>query len=277
MILSEKIKLLRKESHLTQEELAEKLDVSRQAITKWETGEGMPDVENLKQISELFDVTIDELVKDAEDVTIKEKEPHGYIEEIEINHGKHFDIHISEARELHIMPNTEEKVKYELFSDQEEPKDAFKIKVDDRFDRMDINIKNKKGMECSKINLYLPEKYIDEIELKSKLKTLGIAGLEFEKLEFDGDLKYLNAEDVKAKIVLNASKCDIEARFNKLEGDLEINTIHSTSRVMLPKGTEYKTIVKGTGNHFMNTSESKDAEHSIELNGIGSKLIVMEH
>ena len=56
MLFTEKLKMLRKEKNLTQEELAEKLNVSRQAITKWECGDGTPDIENLKQISILFNI-----------------------------------------------------------------------------------------------------------------------------------------------------------------------------------------------------------------------------
>ena len=50
MLFNEKLKLLRKENNLTQEELADKLNVSRQAITKWESREGLPDIINLKKI-----------------------------------------------------------------------------------------------------------------------------------------------------------------------------------------------------------------------------------
>ena len=61
-MLSEKIKELRKKNGLTQERLAEELNVSRQAITKWETGEGSPDIENLKNIALYFHVSVDYLV-----------------------------------------------------------------------------------------------------------------------------------------------------------------------------------------------------------------------
>ena len=44
MLFSEKLKLIRTRNNLTQEELAEKLNVSRQAITKWESGDGIPDI-----------------------------------------------------------------------------------------------------------------------------------------------------------------------------------------------------------------------------------------
>ena len=73
MLFSEKLKLFRTSNGLTQEELAEKLNVSRQAITKWESGDGIPDIDNLKQLSILFGITIDELVKDDKIIKIKGK------------------------------------------------------------------------------------------------------------------------------------------------------------------------------------------------------------
>jgi len=75
MTFSEKLKEARKNSGLSQEQLAEKLCVSRQAVTKWETGKGLPDVENIKAISSLLNVSIDYLLSDEEcDVSeIREK------------------------------------------------------------------------------------------------------------------------------------------------------------------------------------------------------------
>ena len=66
MIFSEKLQLIRKSKGMTQEMLAEKLDVSRQAVAKWESGQGYPDISNLIQISNLFNVTVDYLVRDQE-------------------------------------------------------------------------------------------------------------------------------------------------------------------------------------------------------------------
>ncbi len=61
-ILGSKLYELRKNSGLSQEELAEKLNVSRQAISKWECGESMPDTDNLITISRLYKISLDELV-----------------------------------------------------------------------------------------------------------------------------------------------------------------------------------------------------------------------
>mgnify|MGYP004494137209 CR=1 FL=1 len=278
MLFNEKLKMLRKENNLTQEKLAEKLNVSRQAITKWENNEGTPDIENLKQISILFDTTIDELVKDEKNITIGVKEKYTYIQELEINHTKHFDINISASNEVNIKPNVEEKVKIELLSNEEENLIGnFNIKFDDLYNRLDIGIKGKKQTKDIIMNIYLPEKYINHIELKSKIKRLNIANIEFKKLEYDGELKYLNVRNSKGEIALNTTKCDIEVNYDKLDGILEINTINSTARIELPKGTEYKTVLKGIRNEFIDTINTEDAQNVIELNGINSKLMVIEY
>ena len=56
MSLAEKIAYLRKRNSLSQEELSERLDVSRQAVSKWEAAESVPDIANLVRISALFGV-----------------------------------------------------------------------------------------------------------------------------------------------------------------------------------------------------------------------------
>ena len=61
-ILAEKLYVLRKQSGISQEELADKLGVSRQAVSKWERGEAMPDTENLIAISKLYKTSLDELI-----------------------------------------------------------------------------------------------------------------------------------------------------------------------------------------------------------------------
>ena len=67
-MLSEKLYKLRKNSGLSQEQLAEQLNVSRQAISKWEQGTATPESEKLISISNYFDVTVDYLLKeDTED------------------------------------------------------------------------------------------------------------------------------------------------------------------------------------------------------------------
>ena len=62
MTFGEKLKEIRKRFGLTQEKLSELINVSRQAITKWENDEGLPDITNLQELSKLFGITIDYLL-----------------------------------------------------------------------------------------------------------------------------------------------------------------------------------------------------------------------
>ena len=70
MNLSAKLQLLRKKNGLSQEELAERLGISRQAISKWESGQSTPDLNKLILLSEIYNVTIDSLVKDSDEYDI---------------------------------------------------------------------------------------------------------------------------------------------------------------------------------------------------------------
>ena len=62
MTLGQKLKEIRRRFGLSQESLAEIMNVSRQAVTKWESNEGLPDVSNLQELSKVFNLTIDYLL-----------------------------------------------------------------------------------------------------------------------------------------------------------------------------------------------------------------------
>lgn len=62
MNFGDKIKKLRKGNNLSQEQLAEKLNVSRQAISKWESNKAYPDIDNLILLRNIFDVSLDDLI-----------------------------------------------------------------------------------------------------------------------------------------------------------------------------------------------------------------------
>ena len=66
MEFAEKLIALRKGKELTQEQLAEQLNVSRQSVSKWENGQAIPEVEKLVELSRAFDVTVDYLLKPSE-------------------------------------------------------------------------------------------------------------------------------------------------------------------------------------------------------------------
>lgn len=61
------LKFYRKKHNYTQEQIAEKIGVSRQAVAKWEKGEALPDIENIVALADLYEVTIDSLVRNVVD------------------------------------------------------------------------------------------------------------------------------------------------------------------------------------------------------------------
>ena len=73
MALPEKLFELRRKAGLSQEQLAEKLDVSRQAVSKWESGKAIPESETLIAICKLFDISLDSLVMGREEPEKQEK------------------------------------------------------------------------------------------------------------------------------------------------------------------------------------------------------------
>lgn len=64
MTLAEKLLNLRTDRGLSQGDLAEKLDVSRQSVSKWETGQSVPDLDKIIKLADLFGVTVDDLVRE---------------------------------------------------------------------------------------------------------------------------------------------------------------------------------------------------------------------
>ena len=66
MTFSDKLIALRKKAGWSQEELAERLNVSRQSVSKWESAQSMPDIDKILQLSSLFSVTTDCLLKDTQ-------------------------------------------------------------------------------------------------------------------------------------------------------------------------------------------------------------------
>ena len=100
MTFAEKLKTIRKQAGMSQEQLAEKLGVSRQAVTKWETDAGIPDTPNIMAISALFDISIDDLLSNERGT----KKPADYlyesITEYDIDGPKRYDMKFGGAKQF---------------------------------------------------------------------------------------------------------------------------------------------------------------------------------
>ncbi len=114
MTFSEKLKSIRKKSGMSQEKLAEKIGVSRQAITKWETGAGIPDIENMIAVSALFNISLDELLSNEK----VEKNQTDYIyesvTEYDIDQVKRYDMNLGGANTLSLCGYDGEKSVFAL-------------------------------------------------------------------------------------------------------------------------------------------------------------------
>lgn len=100
MNLAEKIQSLRKEKQLSQEELAEKLDISRQSVSKWESGIAMPEIDKLIMLSEIFEVTTDYLLKSDESFHTVPSKPSNF-KEISTNRNQE-EIFTNEEKKMFI-------------------------------------------------------------------------------------------------------------------------------------------------------------------------------
>lgn len=83
MEFHKKLYELRKKSGISQEELADKLNVSRQTVSKWEMGDSTPDMEKLRGLSDYFQVSLDELVMGKEPVDVKPEVKQSFLRDVQ--------------------------------------------------------------------------------------------------------------------------------------------------------------------------------------------------
>ena len=145
MNFGERLKQIRANQGLSQEQLAEKIGVSRQAITKWETNRGLPDVENMIMLAEIFKVTLDELIlqrKNEQEIQEKLFESETVYD---IDCDKRFDIRVGSVRKICICTCDDEKIHIKLQSDfWDNLNSLYKVKIDEKKKRLDIDCQNKK-------------------------------------------------------------------------------------------------------------------------------------
>ena len=96
MDISARIRELRNEQGISQEQLAIKVGVSRQAVTKWETGAGAPDIENLATLARVFGVTVDEILNGGAATTATSA--YESVTSLDLEQEKNYDIEVGCAR-----------------------------------------------------------------------------------------------------------------------------------------------------------------------------------
>ena len=288
MNFSEKLKEIRKKEGISQEQLAEKIGVSRQAITKWETGKGLPDAENMVIIAEIFKTTIDELLMDS--VTKAASETSVYTSETiyDIDCEKHFDVNIGSAARVLLLSGDDEKLHIKLSSETLENLDSmFKIKLDEKKNKLDVVCINKNKLsryeaeESLTVEILFPCKYAESCEIAASVKLLEIRNLHLNRLEYDGDAEQVLVSDSSGSLEFTA-KTDYEITIDKITGRLDINQWKAKSIVHIPEKSMVNVLNKGRKCSIYYVKEGKaaecennfDSESEISVSGILSELVV---
>lgn len=288
MDFGDKLKQYRLNEGLSQEQLAEKIGVSRQAITKWETKRGLPDVENMVILAEIFKLTLDELV--LEEVKKQENKPMIFESETvyDIDIGKHFDINLGGARKITLKTGIDEKIRIRLSSETlEKIGSLFKIKLDEKRAKLDVELINKKGVsrfetqESVDIELLLPEKFTEHCEVSASVKELFIEDLRLNRLEYDGDAEKVYICDTEGSLEFT-SKTDYDIRISGNCTKLDVNQFKAKTVVCLENAEDYKfenngrkcKLITRKNGEIVEWTSNDSAHNTISISGIFSELIV---
>ncbi len=287
-MISMRIRELRKQAKLSQEMMAEKIGVSRQAITKWETGLGVPDIENLIAIADLFKLSLDELMgRDIEHETLAKDYLYESVTEYDIDGKKDFDISFMGANKLKLYAYEGEKVKVILLSDTiSDIQNELKTKIDDIKWKIDIDIKRVGNLSETvaknelTIKILIPQLYMGEVELNGNTNILELKNLELDNIEFSGKSKEITLENIKSHIEIDTNE-DAKLYVKNVEGALDINQLSATSKLYIASTDEFGFVTKGVLNKvlckqdMLNIKEvSEEPKLVIELNGIKSELSI---
>lgn len=290
-MLSEKIKTLRKQARMSQEQLAEKLGVSRQAVTKWETATGVPELENLRAISALFRITIDELLENRANAP-RQDFLFDSVTEYDIDCEKSYDINLTAAKQVVLTGYEGEKIQVRLASDGiSDIQSAFKVKIDDTKRSIDVDVRRfgtateGKAKEALYVFIRFPQPYVKNIELTGNTETLTVRNLRVENIELSGKMPRVSLLGVAGYVEFNCN-VDMDIACDSLNGRIDVNQVSSVSKLSLPAGTEFLAVTHGIANRILYARDGKPAEafscseeetaadNIIELNGMKSELTV---
>lgn len=288
MTFAEKLKAMRKQASLSQEQLAEKLNVSRQAITKWETEAGTPDIGNLIAIAALFDLSLDELLSNETAARRKTDFLYESTTEYDIDEPKRFDMDFGGAGRLVLSGYSGEKLRVRLASNTlPELERDFKVKIDDVKNRIDVGVTRKNGAtetaakESLTIFVYVPSPYLGKIELAVHADTVEVKALECDSIELELRSSSVTLDGVVGTVEIDCN-LDMEILCRTLSGQVEINQLNATSRIHVPQGTPFAAQCKGLGTTISYRKAGQptevfcdpNAENVIELNGLKSELVI---
>lgn len=293
MTFADKLKELRKQKGISQEQLAEKIYVSRQAITKWESGNGIPDIENLIAISSLFNESIDSLLSEEKSLISKHEFLYESRTEYDLDSPKKIDLKIGLAHEVIIEKTKDEKIQVLAASNKlSYIAQQVKVKIVEDKKRMDVVVKHSTDLSdiAAIENLFIlvriPEKFVADIELSSELENLKIRDIVFDAIEFDGKVKNAFITNASGHVELN-SNSNVNVEVKGLKGKLDLNHFHAVSKVKFAEGQNYYLKNAGRFTRFVSADgrilvgkrdledPSEPVDLIVELNGWKSETQII--
>lgn len=251
MEVSQSIKRLRAERGWSQEQMAEKLGVSRQAITKWETGAGTPDIENLAAIAQLFDVSVDSLMfGDEQPKGDRKDECYESITSVDMPEEKHYDINVGCARAVTLHAVESEKVTVRLTASSIcDLERAFKVVLDTEGRNFDINVTNT-GVVADAlarreldVTIGLPIAYSADTEIELAADELHVEGTRLD-LEVGGKVARIWLTDVEGHVELDVP-VDMEVWADDVRGKLDVNQVGATSILHVAHDAPFTATTRG--------------------------------
>ena len=288
MTFAEKLKSIRKQAGMSQEQLAEKLSVSRQAVTKWETDTGTPDIENIMAISKLFDISIDDLFSNERGMKKTTEYLFESVTEYDIGEPKRYDMKFGGAKQFVLSGYEGEKIRVRLASNiLSTLQNDFKVRIDDIKKRIDVDLNRKNKVteatakEAVCIFVQIPSPYIGKIECAVNAGTVELRSLECDSIELDVKTTNIILEDVAGTVEINCN-LDMDVVCHSLKGEVDINQISATSKIYIPEDAVFTAVTKGIGTSISYEKDGRqaerfdvpDAENIIELNGMKSELVI---
>ena len=293
MIFAEKLKTLRKQKNISQEQLAEIIHVSRQAITKWESGNGIPDIENLIAISSLFNESLDSLLSEEKSLISKHEFLYESRTEYDLDSAKKIDLKIGTAHEVIIEKTNDEKIQVIAASNKlSYLTQQVKVKIDEDKRRMDVIVKHSTDLSdiAALENLFvlvrIPVKFVADVELSGEFENLKVRDIIYDDIEFDGKAKNVFVTNSTGHLELNTNS-NLNVEVNAVHGKIDLNHFHAVSKLKFVEGQKYYLKNAGRFTRFVDANSkiiagkrekddpSEPVDLIVELNGWKSEVQII--
>ena len=274
MTLGETIKYYRSQLNMSQTELGDKIGVSRQAVTKWETDTGIPDINNIQSLAKVFHISIDTLLSHHIDTP--------YVSKIEydLDTPKDFDINLGTLGDVSIEGYEGEKLLIQLSSSSySDLQKDFKMKFDDNKEKLDIDLMTKEyvtKIQRREVNLsiMLPVHYIHELECNVLPSSMSMSHVTADSTELDIKTSTLDLKDIHGHIEIDCN-IDMIINIDTIDGKLDLNAVRCSSQLNITSPSHFKTVSKGIKTKIIYEKDvDEESDNQIELNGIMSELII---